>query len=35
MAFVHIVTFKWRDEDTDSAAIAVALRDLAARLDGV
>ncbi len=35
MAFVHIVTFKWRDENTDSAAIADALRDLATRLDGV
>jgi hypothetical protein len=35
VAFIHIVTFKWRDAGADSAAIADALRDLAARLDGV
>jgi hypothetical protein len=35
MAFIHVVTFKWRDEGVDSVAIAEALRDLAARLDGV
>ena len=35
MAFIHIVTFKWRDDGVDGAAIADALRGLAARLEGV
>ena len=36
MAFIHIVTFKWREPGgADSTAIADALRGLAARLEGV
>lgn len=36
MVFIHIVTFKWRDgAGVDGAALADALRAVAARLDGV
>lgn len=35
MAYIHIVTFKWREDGFDASAIAEALRGLAARLDGV
>ena len=35
MAFIHIVTFKWREPGADGTAIADALRGLAARLEGV
>ena len=35
MAFTHVVTFKWRDEDYDDRGIADALRGLVARFDGV
>ena len=35
MAFTHIVTFKWRDDDFDDGGIAAALRELVARFDGV
>ena len=35
MAFTHVVTFKWRDEDYDDRRIADALRGLVARFDGV
>lgn len=35
MAFTHIVTFKWRDEDFDDAGIAGALSALATGMDGV
>jgi hypothetical protein len=35
MAFTHVVTFKWNDEDFADGGIAEALRDLVARFDGV
>jgi hypothetical protein len=35
MAFTHVVTFKWRDEDYDDRGIADALRGLVAHFDGV
>ena len=35
MTFTHIVTFKWRDEDFDDAAIASALSAVATGMDGV
>ena len=35
MAFTHVVTFKWNDENFDDSGIAEALRDLVARFDGV
>ena len=35
MAFIHIVTFKWRGAGAGGTAIADALRGLAARLEGV
>ena len=35
MAFTHVVTFKWRDDDVAAAEIADALRNLVSRLDGV
>ncbi len=34
MTFTHVVTFKWRAEP-DATAIATALRDLIATVDGV
>jgi len=35
MAFTHVVTFKWLEEDFADSPIADALRDLVARFDGV
>lgn len=35
MAFTHIVTFTWRDEDFDDTAIAGALSALASGMDEV
>jgi len=35
MAFTHVVTFKWREDDFADSGIADALRDLVARFDGV
>lgn len=35
MAFTHVVTFKWNDENFDDDHIARALRDLTSGLDGV
>jgi hypothetical protein len=35
MAFTHVVTFKWSDENFDADHIAQALRDLTSGLDGV
>ena len=35
MAFTHVVTFKWREDDFADGGIADALRDLVARFDGV
>jgi len=35
MAFTHVVTFKWNDENFDGSGVAEALRDLVAGFDGV
>lgn len=35
MAFTHVVTFKWNDENFDDSGIAEALRGIVARFDGV
>ena len=35
MAFTHVVTFKWHDDDFTDDGIADALRDLVSRFDGV
>jgi hypothetical protein len=35
MAFTHVVTFKWLDDDFADGGIADALRDLVTRFDGI
>jgi len=35
MAFTHVVTFAWRDDEVDAVAVAAALTELASRLPGV
>lgn len=35
MSFVHVVTFKWREDDFDDQEVAASLKQLVPQLDGV